>query len=45
LVRIYTKKAGAELTRLLNDNGFGSTCLKGEGAISEGSGIGTVGGV
>ena len=35
LFRIYTKKDGAELTRLLNDNGFGSTCFRGEGAISE----------
>ena len=42
LFRIYTKKDGAELTRLLNDNGFGSTCLKGEGAISEVSVIETV---
>lgn len=35
LFRVYTKKSGQELTQLLNKNGFGSTCMKGEGAVSE----------
>lgn len=36
LFRIYTKKNdGTELTKLLNKNGFGSTYIKGEGAVSE----------
>lgn len=34
LFRVYTKKSGTELTKLLNKNGFGSTLLKGEGAVS-----------
>lgn len=34
LFRVYTKKSGAELTKLLNKNGFGSTLLRGEGAVS-----------
>ena len=34
LFRVYTKKSGAELTKLLNKSGFGSTLLKGEGAVS-----------
>lgn len=42
LFRIYTKKSGAELTKSLNANGLGSTCLKGQGAISEVSVIETV---
>ncbi|MDR2233273.1 MAG: DUF5698 domain-containing protein [Tannerella sp.] len=35
LFRIYTKKNGAELTKILNQMGFGSTLIRGEGAISE----------
>jgi uncharacterized protein YebE (UPF0316 family) len=35
LFRIYTKSNGHELILLLNKNGFGSTFIKGEGAISE----------
>lgn len=35
LLRIYTKKDGHELTRLLNKSGFGSTSIKGQGAVSE----------
>ncbi|MCD8186158.1 MAG: DUF5698 domain-containing protein [Rikenellaceae bacterium] len=36
IFRIYaTKKRGAELIKLLNQNGFGSTLIRGEGAISE----------
>lgn len=35
LFRIYTKKDGGELTRLLNQKGFGSTFIRGEGAVSE----------
>lgn len=42
LFRIYTKKSGIELTRILNSNGMGSTYIKGEGAISEVSIIETV---
>jgi uncharacterized protein YebE (UPF0316 family) len=35
LFRIYTNKDGAELTAMLNQKGFGSTLIKGEGAVSE----------
>jgi uncharacterized protein YebE (UPF0316 family) len=35
LFRIYTKNNGLELTRLLNKNGFGSTHIRGEGAVAE----------
>ena len=35
MFRIYSKKSGAELTALLNKHGFGSTYIKGEGAVSE----------
>jgi uncharacterized protein YebE (UPF0316 family) len=35
LFRIYTKNDGLALIKLLNRNGFGSTYIKGEGAISE----------
>ena len=35
LFRVYTKKNAHELVQLLNKEGFGSTFLKGEGAISE----------
>ncbi|MCD7898930.1 MAG: DUF5698 domain-containing protein [Bacteroides sp.] len=35
LFRVYTKKNGAELMQILNKNGFGSTLIRGEGAISE----------
>jgi uncharacterized protein YebE (UPF0316 family) len=35
LFRIYTKKNGTELTQLLNKNGFGSTLIRGEGAVSK----------
>jgi len=35
LFRIYTKRSGAELTQLLNKSGFGSTFIRGEGAVSE----------
>ena len=35
LLRIYTKKDGVQLTKLLNKNNFGSTYIKGKGAFSE----------
>lgn len=35
IFRIYTQNRGQELTKLLNKNGFGSTYIKGEGAISQ----------
>jgi uncharacterized protein YebE (UPF0316 family) len=35
LFRIYTKKDGGELIKMLNENGLGSTWIKGTGAISE----------
>ncbi|MDR3260315.1 MAG: DUF5698 domain-containing protein [Tannerella sp.] len=35
LFRIYTKSNGLELMRLLNKNGFGSTHIRGEGAVAE----------
>ncbi|MDL2307044.1 DUF5698 domain-containing protein [Desulfovibrio sp. OttesenSCG-928-C06] len=33
--RIFTAQRGAELVAQLNDNGFGSTLLHGQGAVSE----------
>jgi uncharacterized protein YebE (UPF0316 family) len=42
LFRIYTKENGQALIKLLHQNGFGSTYIKGEGAISEVSIIETV---
>ena len=42
LFRIYSKKDGVELTKLLNQHGFGSTLIRGEGAIAEVSIIETV---
>lgn len=35
LLRVYTKLSGKELTQLLNKNGFGSTLIRGEGAVAE----------
>lgn len=35
LFRVYVKDNGQELTRLLNADGFGSTYIKAEGAVSE----------
>lgn len=35
LMRIYTKKDGLQLAKLLNKNNFGSTYIKGKGAFSE----------
>jgi len=35
LIRVYTKKDGYQLAQLLNKSDFGSTFIKGEGAISE----------
>jgi uncharacterized protein YebE (UPF0316 family) len=35
LFRVYTKNDGHQLAHLLNRNDFGSTYIKGEGAISE----------
>jgi len=35
LFRIYTQKNGGELVKMLNENGIGSTWIKGTGAISE----------
>lgn len=35
LFRVFTKKSGPELTKALNAKGFGSTYIRGEGAISE----------
>ena len=42
LIRIYTKKGSAGLIQELKANGFGSTHIRGEGAISEVSIIETV---
>ena len=42
LFRIYSKKEGAELARILNQSGFGSTLIRGEGAVYEVSIIETV---
>ncbi|MDR2470449.1 MAG: DUF2179 domain-containing protein [Tannerella sp.] len=35
LFRIYTKNKGHELMRQLNQNGFGSTYIRGEGVVAE----------
>ncbi len=35
LFRIYTKKDGHDLVKLLNKEGFGSTFIRGEGVVSE----------
>lgn len=35
LFRIYTKNKGQELMRQLNQNGFGSTYIRGEGVVAE----------
>lgn len=35
LLRVYTKLSGKELTLLLNQKGFGSTLIRGEGAVAE----------
>ncbi|MFV0587409.1 DUF2179 domain-containing protein [Bacteroides reticulotermitis] len=35
LFRVYTKKSGSDLTQTLNKSGFGSTLIKGQGAVSE----------
>ncbi len=35
LFRVYTKKDGHQLAQLLNKSNFGSTFIKGEGAVSE----------
>lgn len=35
MLRVYTKKDGRELTRILNQSGYGSTLIRGEGAVSE----------
>ena len=35
LMRIYTKKDGLQLTKLLNKNNVGSTYIKGKGAFAE----------
>ena len=35
LFRVYTKKEGHQLAKLLNKSDFGSTFIKGEGAISK----------
>ena len=35
LMRIYTKKDGLQLTKLLNKNNIGSTYIEGKGAFSE----------
>ena len=35
LFRIYTKKDGGELMKMLHEKGFGSTWIKGAGAITE----------
>lgn len=35
LLRVYTKQGGRELAQLLNKNGFGSTLIRGEGAVAE----------
>jgi uncharacterized protein YebE (UPF0316 family) len=35
LFRIYTKRDGMDLTKTLNQYGFGSTLIRGEGAVSE----------
>lgn len=35
MFRVYTRKSGPELIKILNRNGLGSTYIKGEGAVSE----------
>jgi len=35
MLRVYTKKEGQQLSSLLHQNNFGSTCVKGKGAISK----------
>lgn len=35
LYRVYERKDGRELLKVLKDNGFGATMIKGEGSISE----------
>ena len=35
LFRVYARKNGQQLVKMLNNSGFGTTCIKGEGAISE----------
>lgn len=35
LFRVFTRKEGMKLVRDLNAKGFGSTCLKGHGSLSE----------
>ncbi|MDL2247218.1 DUF2179 domain-containing protein [Bacteroides sp. OttesenSCG-928-J23] len=35
LFRIYTRQTGSDLAQLLNKNGFGSTVIKGQGAVAE----------
>ncbi|MDD4515174.1 DUF2179 domain-containing protein [Massilibacteroides sp.] len=34
LFRVFTQKNGLELTKALNSKGFGSTCMNGQGAVS-----------
>ncbi len=35
LFRVFTQKNGLELTKNLNAEGFGSTCMSGQGAVSK----------
>ncbi|WP_080905853.1 DUF2179 domain-containing protein [Parabacteroides sp. Marseille-P3160] len=35
LFRVFTRKEGKGLAQLLNKNGFGSTCMHGEGSVSK----------
>ena len=35
MLRVYTKKEGQQLSQALHQNNFGSTCVKGKGAISK----------
>lgn len=35
LYRVYTKKSGSELVKMLSENGFGATMLHGEGSVGK----------
>lgn len=35
LYRVYTRKSGGELVKMLNENGFGATMVRGEGSVGK----------
>jgi len=35
LYRVYTKESGSELVKMLNENGFGATMIRGEGSVGK----------